>query len=566
MALHIWTQDCMTRIFPHQRVPRRGAGKPALCAAQGEVEAFQIGIHGDAKALNELTAEASELAGPRGASLPAAAVEVLFAEYVPVHWHSAGNDPTDLEGQAPGFYPDPLVRSLWREVGRVQFPETISAWVRVRVPTDAKPGRYRGHVRLSCPAGEAQVEFSVKVWPFALPQEGHFLMTNWFLPSFIQKYHGLEPLTADFWKVIEVYARNLQDHRQNVVLTPLFGLGSSGRILDGRTQDQLVDIAEAEPGSYQFDFTNLDRWIALLRRHGFQAIEGSHLASGSRRPSVPLIRRGDTVEPRRFDSTQAPEYRQFLGQYLVALRQHLARTNALDRFFLHLSDEPHGDQFEPYTDLAKFVKQTVPEVRLIDAMGAAEFAPYVDHPVPLESAYERFVAESGIPAEQIWFYYCCGPTGAWPNRFIDYPLTRVRIFTWVAFRYGIPGFLHWGLNHWGWHPPFYRSEEYNPFDNTTGGSLQAGDSYLIYPPRMPHECPEPIDSIRWEIVRKAMEDYEYLHLLREVSGGNGADADEAGRLLGLFETSLVPDMQEHTRDPRALERFRREAAQVIARG
>ena len=62
---------------------------------------------------------------------------------------------------------------------------------------------------------------------------------------------------------------------------------------------------------------------------------------------------------------------------------------------LHLSDEPHGDQFEAYTGLSRFVKEVTPEIPLIDAMGAPEYAPYADHPVPIEHRYEEFVQASG---------------------------------------------------------------------------------------------------------------------------------------------------------------------------
>ena len=79
----------------------------------------------------------------------------------------------------------------------------------------------------------------------------------------------------------------------------------------------------------------------------------------------------------------------------------------------------------------------------------------------------------------------------------------------------------------------------------------------------PAESPEPVDSIRWEIVRKGMEDYEYLYLLREVSQGGGPGAEEAKGLLEVFETSLVPGFEEHTRDAGALERLRRQAGKVI---
>ncbi|MBC8234256.1 DUF4091 domain-containing protein [bacterium] len=565
MSLSIWTQHSMSRIFPHQHIPQGELTPPLLYAARNEVGAFQIGVHGPSEALNDLQAKAHDLVTEKGECIPSECVDILFADYVPVHWHSAGNKREDLEGQAPGFYPDPLLPSLWRGVGRVQFPETISLWIRVRVPADASASQYQGKISITCKEGDATIPFSLQVWPFTLPERSHFLMTNWLLPGMILKFHKLEPLTETFWDVMELYARNLADHRQNVILTPLFPIASTGGILNGRVQDGLIDITETSPGQYHFDFENLDRWIELFLRYRFEVIEGGHLAGGARHPAGIIIRQSDKVERRSFASTQDADYRNFLGQFLTALRVHLQQRGWLKRFYLHLSDEPHGDQFEAYTDLAQFVKKTAPEFQLIDAMGSVEYAPYIDHPVPLESVYEQFVERSGIPEEQIWFYYCCGPTGAWPNRFIDYPLIRVRIFTWLAFKHGIPGFLHWGLNHWSWHRPHYRAEEYNPYDNTTGGSLQAGDSYLLYPPRMPAESHEPVDSIRWEIIRKAMEDYEYLYLLKEVAEGNNEHAQQARALLQKFNQEIVPNFVDHTRDANYLENFRKDIALVIAK-
>jgi hypothetical protein len=561
--LNVWTQDCMTRIFPNQALPENMSREIRLQLARNEVGDFQIGISGPPDGLNDLSVEASDLVSEDGKRISKENVDVLYAEYVPVHWHSAGNTPDDLEGQAPGFYPDPLVPSLWRGVGRVQFPGTVSAWVRVRVGEGIPAGSYRGSLKITCKAGKEDVQVEVNVWPFALDERSHFLMTIWFLPGLIMKFHKLEPLTDRFWKVVDVYARNLSAHRQNVILTPLFRISGTRELLDGRLRGQLIDMLEDEPGKYKFDFHNFDRWVRLFLGWNFQAIEGSHLAGGARNPAGILLRKPgqSEAEHRNFASTLDPDYRAFLQQFLTALRAHLQENGWLGQFYLHLSDEPHGDQFEAYTGLAKFVKSVAPEIHLIDAMGAAEYAPYIDHPVPLESQYEKFVETSGIPREQIWFYYCCGPTGAWPNRFIDYPLIRVRIFTWLAFRYGIPGFLHWGLNHWGWHPPVYTEHEYNPYDNTTGGSLQAGDSYVLYPPKMASKTDEPVDSIRWEIMRKAMEDYEYLYMLRELAD---AGNEQARGLLRELEEDIVPSFTGHTRDPRYLEDFRLRVGQTIA--
>jgi hypothetical protein len=564
MPIVVWIPPPMTRVFPNEK-PGRGASASAdLACARNEVEAFQIAVNGDPAELNDLRVEASDLKTSDGERIPSERVDVRYAEYVPVHWHSPGNAPADLDGSAPGFYPDPLLPSLWRGVGRVRFPETVSAWIRIRVPADAKPGIYEGHIRVRAKSESLPLSFRLRVFDFALPECSHFKMTNWFLVGPILKFHKLEPLTPDFWNVIDIYAKNLADHRQNVILTPLFPMAHTGRMLDGRLQDQLVDIEETQPGAFQFDFANFDRWVELFFGRGFELIEGGHLAGGSRHPSAVAVRRGNEVQFRRFESTEAPDYRHFLSQFLVALRTHLRERNWLKQFVLHLSDEPHGDQYDAYASLSRFVRETARGIHLIDAMGSPEYGSFVDHPVPLESSYEAFVAQSGVPKNRIWFYYCCGPTGPWPNRFMDLRLIRVRIFTWLAFRYGAPGFLHWGLNHWNWHPPFYRAEEYNPYDNTTGGTLQAGDSYVLYPPRMPSESHEPVDSIRWEIIRKAMEDYEYLYLLREVARGKRRSV-RAKTLLAELRETIAPDFVNHTRDERLLERYRRRVGTLLTR-
>ena len=553
--LHVWAQDCMTRIFPNQNAPEHLMKEMCLRVAHNEVECFQIGVSGPPEALNDLHVEASDLVSTSGEAIAKDDIDVLYAEDVPVHWHAEGNPPEDLEGQAPGFYPDPLLPAVWRKQPRLQYSKTIGVWIRVKIGEAVPAGNYRGTFDVICQAGQESIQVDVEVWPFSLPRRSHLLMTNWFVLAPVLRLHKLEPFTDHFWQVIENYARDMSEHRQNVILTPLFSLDTMYPALGGELREQLVDIVKSEPGKYSFDFHNFDRWVQLFFAYNFEAIEGSHLASRSRYPADILLRKpgSDRAERHSFPSTMDSDYRVLLRQFLVALERHLRENGWLERFYLHVSDEPYGDQFEAYTSLANFVKGVAPEISRMDAMGAAEYAPYSDHPVPLEDRYEKFVESSGIPKEQIWFYYCCSPRGAWPNRFIDYPLIRTRIFTWAAFRYGIPGFLHWGLNYW--------MTDCSPYDNITSGIMPAGDSYVLYPPRPPSDPDAPVDSIRWEIIRKAMEDYEYLYMLRELSC---AGDEKARKLLEEMETQIMPSFTEHTRDYRYLEDFRLRAGRIIA--
>ncbi|HNS33369.1 MAG TPA: DUF4091 domain-containing protein [bacterium] len=571
----VWVQDCMHRIFPDQKVPDIPRKKISLQAAGNEVACFQAGICGVSDRMEDLQVVVTDIVSAQGKIIPKEKTDIFYAEYVPVHWNSWGSPPEDLEGKAPGFFPDPLLRSPWRGHwgNKEKFPRTIGTWIRVHIDASLPAGKYSGKVQVSSRGEKRNADFTIEVLPFSLPEHSHFLMTNWFFVGAILHFHKIRPLTEEFWKVVEIYAKNLSTHRQNVITTPLFAINYMSAGHENGPEAQLIDLKEKAPGRYRFSFGNFDRWAEIFFRNRFEIIEGGNLARRSITPTDIILKRygKKKAEKYSFPSTLDKDYRNFLEQFLVSLRRHLIRKGWIDRFCLHISDEPKGEQLESYTSLARFVKKIAPEFKLMDAMfkaDLAKFAQFVDWPVPQESRYEQLLHESGIPRERMWFYYCSEPTGEWPNRFIDYTLIRVRIFTWLAFKYKIKGFLHWGLNHWTWHPPYYRAEIYNPYDNTTGGSLEAGDSYVLYPPRMPADSHEPVDSIRWEIIRKAMEDYEYLYLLRELlEKGEGSTKliKQGNKLMKEFEEKIVPGFTNHTRDAAYLEDFRRRMARLIVK-
>ena len=96
--LHVWVQDCMTRIFPDQEPPENPKKEMCLHIARNEVGCFQIGISGLPTDLNDLRVEVSALVSESGERITKENIDVLYAENVPVHWHSAGNTPDDLDG------------------------------------------------------------------------------------------------------------------------------------------------------------------------------------------------------------------------------------------------------------------------------------------------------------------------------------------------------------------------------------------------------------------------------------------------------------------------------------
>jgi len=496
-----------------------------------------------------MRAEVSDLAGPRGATISADNVDILYPEFVPVKWVAADQNPSDIERTPPAFFPDPLAPDVVFDVAGPQMPPARSIWVRVRVPRDATAGVYRAEVTVTIGRKNfkaenqanslvfektATVRFRLRVWDFEIPERSRLLMTNWFFTGDLAAWYETPPGSPDYWKLIERVADDMAAHRQNVILTPLFG--------SPKVNDQLVDI-KRRGRKYTFDFRNLDRWFRIFLKRGFVLIEGQHIASGSRKPvAIKVVSPTGRERLVDFGDTTDPGFENFLSQFFAALWEHLGKRGWRDKFVQHISDEPNLPQLKRFRRLAKLLRCAAPGITFMDALTDPEFADITDFPVPLESTYDRVLAESSRTAEDIWVYYCCGPVGPWPNRFIEYLLIRVRIFAWICFQKRIPGFLHWGYNHWS----AVGKNIHNPWDDASTHRHPAGDPCLIYPPRdnkMPRD--QIYGSIRWEIIREAMEDYEYLSMTRELAEAGNSEASE---ILEEVATEVVPDWTIYTRD------------------
>jgi hypothetical protein len=322
---------------------------------------------------------------------------------------------------------------------------------------------------------------------------------------------------------------------------------------------QLVGIKKRGQ-KYSFDFRLLDRWFKLFIKRGFVHFEGGHLAVVSQKPTlVQVTNSSGKKQIIDFKVTKNKEFENFIGKFFVALWAHLGKRGWRDLFVQHISDEPGLDQLPRYKHLANLVRHAAPGIKFMDALSDPKFSEATDFPVPLESHFDDFIANSKQPLENTWVYYCCGPSGQWPNRFIEYTLIRVRIFTWICFQKRIPGFLHWGYNYW----LGIRKEIHNPWDDPSTHRHPVGDPCLIYPPRdNKMSCDQIYGSIRWEIIREAMEDYEYLFMTRELAEAGNL---EARKILNEVAKKVVPDWTNHTRDWSYLDSIRERMGNLLSK-
>src|SRR2546423_8076927 len=93
---------------------------------------------------------------------------------------------------------------------------TRGLWITLRLPGDIERGEVYVQVN-DQPAVTAHVE----IWPFELPAL-ELPVTNWFYSDALCDRYRVEPFTPRYWDLLGSYFRNLVDHNQTAIYTPLF--------------------------------------------------------------------------------------------------------------------------------------------------------------------------------------------------------------------------------------------------------------------------------------------------------------------------------------------------------
>jgi hypothetical protein len=257
---------------------------------------------------------------------------------------------------------------------------------------------------------------------------------------------------------------------------------------------------------------------------------------------VPVVA-GERVEVRRLRCDD-PRVEPFLCQFLREYSRHIKARGLEGRVYLHIGDEPHGNQMPDYHHIAGQIKKYAPELPIMEALDVAGknydiFDQCVDIWVAQLGRFDEQVdllRARRAAGKPVWLYTCLYPTGRYPNRFIDYPLLKTRLLHWINYRWDFPGYLHWGWNLWTSKPLLELEPEW--YD---GHTLPPGDAYLVYPGR-----DGVLDSLRSEQMLEGIQDYELLKALEEKK-------PESAQAIAA---EAIPTFTDYVREPGGFRRLR----------
>jgi hypothetical protein len=566
MSLDWWVTHNLDKVFPESERPLDPPVRIALKAARGEIEDAQFAIRpqkGNSYTSAQVTAK--DLVSAGGCRIPASAIRVCWEWYVYVtHNPPWTNDPSTYLRKAPAFFPDAFIEAS--EMRPLKDAWTQPAWVSVSVPRDAHPGEYVGVLKVELTTATGAMEIvdiplTLTVWPFAIPAKPSLRHTEWIFPNVLADYYHLEVWSEEHWTWMGKVAENMARHRQDMILVPLHSL---------------VAVRRNKSGKLSFDFTRFDRYVRLFLKAGLSWLEGEHVISRSGDWNSPFSWNRFPVTDahgRKIDTSRGAmsdtEFEPFVEALLRAVHAHLVKRGWLSRYVQHIGDEPVETNWRSWLGFRQKVSSWMPGVRTIDAAMCNELAGKMDIRVP--QIHHVGGKHPRHPDEELWCYVCLAPQGWRPNRFLDYASLRNRIIFWICWSLRLKGFLHWGYNYWRPWASLPADVPVNPWFDATAGSiyaqdrlpLPAGDPHIVYPGRL-SIC----DSLRWEVVRKGMEDFEILTLLEQAANetrGSSRDRAAAKRLVKRIRNEVAVDSDHFVKDEATLLAIREEAGELVAR-
>lgn len=261
-------------------------------------------------------------------------------------------------------------------------------------------------------------------------------------------------------------------------------------------------------------------------------------------------------------SQGSPEYERLFKDYLRQLQDHLEQKGWLDKAYIYWFDEPELGDYQFCLDTFRMLQEAAPKItRMLTEQPEPALLGPINLWCPVTPNYSAEACQARQKlGERIWWYVCCGPKAPMAGLFIDHGATELRTWMWQTWQNKVQGCLIWESTWWDSTGSPKRPQ--NPWTDPMGwtpegGCWGNGDGRFIYPANRDYPNDKapyvegPVDSIRWEMLREGLEDYEYLYLLREAIEKKVPGAAAYAKLLEV-PPSISEDLSHFCREPQPI--------------
>jgi hypothetical protein len=430
-----------------------------ISAAGNEYESFQVVVN-SLKDVSGVRLEFSDLVNSKSGK---------HISYEALRWRAVGYVPTRkpyYPVKFVGLWPDPLISI---ESYEIKAMTTQPFWVTLYVPPDTPSGEYTGTIKVKSSGFADQIiPLRLTVYGFTIPKKSHLKTAFDFYGHLTKlRYPQLPDEPQEIWKeriedVNEKFIRTMIDYRMDPILN--------------------IDPTSVE---------DMER-VSLYMQEGL-----TNFAIG---------KKGGTFD-NNWPKTDE-EIEKLLPLY-ETYGKLLEDSGLLDHTYLYTWDE--GEIGNPLVaKVSSMVHRAHPKLKNMvcyhgfwdpfkDPNWGKDIDIWTFQIDKFDEKKMRALQERGV---EVWMYVSGPSSNETPNLVIDMDSIYYRILPWMCWKYDIKGFLYWCVNWW---------PNVDPFEDAKNSDWeQNGNGLLFYP------GPEgPLASIRTELFRDGMEDYEYIQILLE---------------------------------------------------
>jgi hypothetical protein len=538
----VWAVPAEQKVRPEDRVEDSNlvwsapGKKISVAGAGNEHVPFQVVITTPIppgrrpKAPEGFFIEASDLAGPSGKVIPKSQIHLFLEHYIMLY---AKSSPVG----ATGYWPDALAPLKEPFSMNAQYAVVANRpiWIDVSIPAGTTAGTYKGTLRITQNSKPVEtLNLEVAVYNFSLPDETHLITYMNISKGWLGRFYNKSASDPEIEKLTQTYYDFLYANR----MEPWFNYPLEPEIIvkSGKVEVKFDDT------TYQYYMNKLKTKRVLLETY----------------PSD-LERQMEGTE------SFSKAFNEMTKSYLSQVEKYFVKHGWKDRLVFNSPiDEPNTkEDFEETRVWARLVHEATTDVPFLSTKSPlppknnpdwGTLRGHVDNfsihgnSMNNPELKKAIIEEQAKGGEMTW-YISCDQAYPQPNYFIDAPALDLVMVPWITERYKMDGILYWALNFWSQTPdPWLDAVTFISGFVCSDGWVLNGEGSLLYPGDHTERytgqpnVDGPVSSIRFELLRDGIEDYEYLWMLK--NSGDKDFAEEQVRNLVIDVSSFSRNLEE----------------------
>lgn len=395
-------------------------------------------------------------------------------------------------------------------------------WMTVNVPSNAKPGKYRGKLTVSSSNAKSRslpVELIVSDHILPPDSDWTFHLDLWQNPYSVARYENV-PLWSDaHFEAMRPVMKMLADAGQKSVTTTIMN-----RPWNGQTEDafgSMVTKIRRIDGTWLYDYTIFDRWVEFMFSLGIDKQINCY-------SMIPWALEFDYYDQATSSNTTiqatpgSPEYNEYWGSFIADFARHLKSKGWFEKTMIAMDERP----LESMQAVLSLIRKIEPDFKI--SLAGSYHEPVIYDIVDFSETFsgkkefpESVKAKRKELGLTTTFYTCCAE--AHPNLFVISDPDEAVWLGWFAQAENYDGYLRWAYNSW----------TADPLTDARFRTWPAGDCFVVYPGGR--------GSVHLAKLTEGIQDFEKVRILRAQwqKEGNEAKLSQLTEILKSFSTEKI---------------------------